>query len=121
MASEIVKTKVKKSTKRNFYEVKSPSLTATKIFLYSSSPEELEGKTVKIDLTKNLRGKSLVLKLRVKSKGEVLEAELESIDLAISYIRRVMRKGTDYAEDSFEIECRDCSARIKYLLVTRRK
>ena len=38
-----------------------------------------------------------------------------------SYIRRAMRTSTDYAEDSFEVECRDCVARIKPLLITRRR
>ena len=32
-----------------------------------------------------------------------------------------MRKGTDYAEDSFEAECHDHTTIIKTLLITRRR
>jgi ribosomal protein S3AE len=112
--------KAKKGAKKSFYEIKAP-LTATKIHLYASSPEELDGKRIKIDLTKNLRGKSLELKLKVKLAGNDLSAEAESTELLNSYIRRVIRKGTDYCEDSFETKCRDHLVRIKPLLIARRR
>ena len=114
------KVKSKKNVKKKFYEVTAP-LTATKIFLYSTSEEDLHGKTVKLDLTKSLRGKSLELKFRIINNDGKLSGEPESMILAVSYIRRVMRKGTDYCEDSFETECRDSVVRIKPFLVTRRR
>jgi len=112
--------KSKKSAKKSFFEVTAP-LTSTKIQLYSASAEELVGKTIKIDLTKNLRGKSLELKLRVKAVGDSLVGIPESVELMNSYIRRVMRKGTDYCEDSFEAKTRDSIVRIKPLLIARRR
>lgn len=114
------KVKNKKTTKKRFFEVSVP-LTSTKIQLYGASPEELNNKTIKLDLTKILRGKSLELKFRVKQEGQELVGIPESIDLAISYIRRVMRKGTDYCEDSFQIETKESIAVIKHLLVTRKR
>jgi len=114
------KAKSKKAIKKSFYEVDAP-ITSTKIQLYAPSQESLENKTVKIDLTKILRGKSLELKLRIKKVGEKLIGVPESVQLMVSYIRRVMRKGTDYCEDSFEAETRDFKVRIKPLLVTRRR
>jgi len=120
MAKKVVKKKTKKGAKKSFYEVNAP-LTSTKIHLYAISPEDLENKMVKIDLTKTLRGKSLVLKLRVKNTDSGLTAHPENIELAVSYIRRVMRKGTDYVEDSFEAESRDSIVKIKPFLITRRK
>lgn len=114
------KVKTKKGAKKTFYEVAAP-ITATKIHLYGPSPEALDGRTVKLDLTKTLRGKSLELKLRVKNDKEKLKAEPESVELSISYIRRVMRKGTDYCEDSFEAETRDKIVRIKPFLVARKR
>jgi ribosomal protein S3AE len=119
MAKAVI-SQTKKNTKKSFYEVSAP-LTATKISLYAASPEELEGKTVKIDLTKSLKGKSLELKMRVKKDKDSLFCDPESIELAGSYVRRMMRRGTDYCEDSFETECRDCFARIKPLMITRRR
>ena len=110
----------KKSAKKSFYEVKAP-LTSTKIQLYSDSLESLNGKTIKLDLTKSLRGKSLELKLRIKSDGQELEGIPERVELANSFIRRVVRKGTDYCEDSFETETKDAIVRIKPFLIARRR
>ncbi|MBU0760186.1 MAG: 40S ribosomal protein S3a/S1 [Nanoarchaeota archaeon] len=114
------KIKTKKTAKKSFYEVEAP-LTSTKIHLYGASKEELEGKTIKLDLTKSLRGKNLELKLRVEKDGEKLQAIPKSTQLVSSYLKRVMRKGTDYAESSFETECKDCVAKAKILLVTRKR
>ncbi|MBU1988481.1 MAG: hypothetical protein KKD94_03305, partial [Nanoarchaeota archaeon] len=114
------KTKTKKSVKKSFFEIEAP-ITSTKIYLYAPSKEDLEGKTVKLDLTKTLRGKSLELKLRIKSSNEKLQAFPESVELMGSYIRRAMRKGTDYSEDSFETECKDSLVVVKPLIITRRR
>jgi len=92
--------KTKKLEKKSFFEVKVP-MTSAKIYLYSSSTEALEGKTVNLDLTRSLRGKSLELKAKIKKEGEELVGEPVSIILAGSYVRRMMRKGADYVEDSF--------------------
>jgi ribosomal protein S3AE len=114
------KTKAKKNLKKGFYEVKAP-MTSTSISLYSTSPEALEGRTVKLDLTKNLRGKSLELKLRIKLVDGELIAEPEAVELVGSYIRKVVRTGTDYCEDSFKTDCRDSKVQIKPFLITRKR
>ncbi len=112
--------KSKKNIKRDFYEVNAP-LTATKIHLYAGSAEDLNGRVVKLDLTKSLRGKSLELKMKVKLEGEKLEAEPISAGLVSSYIRKMMRRGTDYVEDSFEAKCRDVKVRVKPFFITRKR
>jgi len=114
------KAKTKKTAKKSFFEVSAP-ITSTKIHLYAGSPEDLDGKAITLDLTKNLRGKSLELKLKIKNKDGKLTAEPESLNLAVSYIRRVMRKGTDYCEDSFEAETKDHVTSVKPLLATRKR
>ena len=38
-----------------------------------------------------------------------------------SFLRRVVRKGTDYVEDSFSAESKNAKLRIKPLLITREK
>ena len=60
------KTKSKKVLKKSFFEVEAP-VTGTKIHLYGTSVEALDGRVVKIDLTKSLRGKSLELKIKIKA------------------------------------------------------
>ena len=37
------------------------------------------------------------------------------------FIRRVLRKGTNYVEDSFPVDCKDSKLRIKPFLITRKK
>lgn len=112
------KLKAKASAKKGFYEVEAP-MTAMKISLYGSSKEEFNGKVIALDLTKSLRGKNLELRMRVKHEDNKLRAEPISLNLAGSYIRRAMRRGTDYVEDSFETECRDYIIKIKALFITR--
>ena len=112
--------KVKKGIKKQFFEVSAP-LTASKIMLYAGSIEELEGKTVKLDLTRNLRGKNLVLKLKVRNDSGNLVADVVSLELAGVFIRRMIRKGSDYVEDSFITECKDGKVVVKPFMITRNK
>lgn len=118
MAEQTVK--VKKAAKKTFFEVKAP-ITATKIQLYGGSLEELNGKVVKIDLTRSLKGKNFELRLKVLKKEDSLEAEPVSLELAGSYIRRMFRTGVDYVEDSFVAECKGGKARVKPFLLTRNR
>ncbi|MBM3198564.1 MAG: hypothetical protein FJZ58_04850 [Chlamydiae bacterium] len=106
--------------KKTFHEVQAP-FTATKIQLYAGTPEELDGKVVRIDLTRNLRGKGLELQMKVRNNDGQLVAEPIALELAGSYIRRMIRKGTDYVEDSFTLECKDAKAIVKPFLITRNK
>jgi len=114
------KTKQKKSIKKKFFPVES-KLTSTKIKLYSTTPEKLEGKVIKIDLTKILRGKSFELKLKVINKEEKLTTSPTSLQLTQSYVKKTVRKGTDYSEDSFEVDTKDSKIRVKPLLITRKR
>lgn len=116
----MVEQKAKKGAKKSFYEVEAP-LTSAKIHLYGSSLESFDGKVVKIDLTRSLKGKSFELRLKIILRDGKLESKPISLQLAGSYIRKVFRNGIDYVEDSFDVECRDCKARIKPFLMTRRR
>jgi ribosomal protein S3AE len=112
--------KSKKITKKAFFEVKAP-ITATKISLYASSPEELEGKIITLDLTRNLRGKNIILKLKVQNENGALTSEPIGLELVGSYIRKMFRSGIDYVEDSFVTECKDAKVLVKPFLITRNK
>lgn len=112
--------KSKKLKKKEFFEVSAP-ITATKIKLYASSQEDLIGKIIKLDLTRNLRGKNLIIGLKVRKEESKLVAEPESIILLTPYIRKMIRKGSDYVEDSFEVKCKDSDAIIKPFMITRNK
>ncbi|NCO11818.1 hypothetical protein CO038_02455 [Candidatus Pacearchaeota archaeon CG_4_9_14_0_2_um_filter_39_13] len=114
------KTKQKKTVKKRFFSVES-RLTSTKIELYAASAEELDGRVVKLDLTKPLRGKAFELRLRISHDSGKLTTKPLSLQLFQPYVRKVVRKGTDYAEDSFETDSKDFSMRVKPLLVTRKR
>ena len=109
-----------KGAKKSFYDVEAP-LTSAKISLYGSSAEEFEGRVITLDLTKNLRGKSLELRMRIKNEEGKLKAYPISANISGSYIRRSIRRGTDYIEDSFKANCRDAILIIKPFLITRRR
>jgi ribosomal protein S3AE len=112
--------KGKKNIKKAFFDVKVPMIS-TLVKLYGAGEEELIGKVITIDLTKSLRGKSFILKMKVVKDSEGLKGVPFDISLAGSYIRRMIRKGTDYVEDSFIGECRDTNVKIKPFLITRKK
>jgi len=109
-----------KGARKKFFEIEIP-LTATKMHLYGYSPESLEGNVIKLDLTKSLRGKNLELKAKIKLEGDKLKGELISLQLLPSYIKRAMRRGTDYVESSFEVTCKDAKLRIKPFMITRKR
>ena len=110
----------KKGAKKEFFEVKAP-MVSTKISLYASSAEALVGRIVKIDMTKSLRGKALEMKMRITMDKEGLIAQPINLELVGSYIRRMMRKGTDYVEDSFKVKCKDTEVVVKPFMITRHK
>src|SRR3989344_3815171 len=112
--------KVAKNVKKKFYEVSSP-MTATKIHLYSTSLEALDNKVVKLDLSRSMRGKNVDLLLRVKLKGGELVGEPSGFFVLGSYIRKIIRRGTDYVEDSFKTSTRDSEVLVKIFLMTRHK
>lgn len=108
----------KKLIKKKFFEVPVP-LTATKVKLYAANAEELDNKIVTLDMTKSLKGKNVELKARVSHKEGKTESELISLVLLPSYIRRIMRRGIDYVEDSFKTSCKDAEMIIKPFMITR--
>ena len=106
--------------RQKFFDVDMPILNK-ETQLYGYDVEELKNRYIKYDLTRFLRGKSMVLRMKVKVEGERVFAEpVEAIVLPY-FIRRMMRKGTNYVEDSFSTECKNAVLTIKPFLITRKK
>lgn len=112
--------RAKGTVKKAFYEVSVP-LTSSKIVVYGESPESFNGKVITLDLTRSLKGKSLELKCRLKTEGGKILGDPTGIELVGSYIRRMMRKSSDYVEDSFGVECKDMKAIVKPFMITRNR
>jgi len=106
--------------KKRFFDVEIP-LIKKETQLQAFEIEELEGRFIDYDLTRILRGKNALLQLKVKINGNKLEAIPRQIKLLSSYMKRMVRKGTNYVENSFSENCKNAQLRIKSFLVTRRK
>ena len=102
---------------RKFSEIKIPLIGET--IEIEGTAEQLEGRTMKLDLTRVLRGKSIEGIFVIDAKE--MQAHPKKFTLLNFYIRRVMRKGTDYIEDSFACNCKDAVLRIKPFMITRKK
>lgn len=106
--------------KQRFFDVEMPIL-GRETQLYAFDINELEGRLIKYDLTRLLRGKSMLLTLKTSIKdGKATSEPVEAIVLPY-FLRRMIRKGTNYVEDSFSTECKDARIKIKIFLVTRKK
>lgn len=105
--------------KKKFIDIESP-ITNEVIELLGTATE-LHKKTIKLDMSRKMRGKGIELVLEMENKDGNLIAYPKRIELVKASIRRMMRKRINYVEDSFEISCKDISARIKPFLLTRKK
>ena len=106
--------------KKRFFDVEIP-LINRETNLQAFELKDLEGKFIKYDLTRILKGKSVIIQLKVKIDQDKAIASPRKIRLMPSYLKRMVRKGTNYVEDSFSADCEDFQLKIKPFLITRRK
>lgn len=105
--------------RKRFIDVKIPSIEGEIRVL--GTAQELHNKTIKLDLTRKMKGKGLNIKFRIFNKEGELIAVPNKLELLKSYIRRIMRKRVDYVEDSFKTTCLDLRVIVKPFLITRKK
>ena len=106
--------------KKKFFNVEIP-LINKQTQLQAYELKELNGKLIDYDLTRILRGKSMILQLKVKLEKEKPTTTPRKIKLMPYFLRRAVRKGTNYIEDSFSTNCKNAQVRIKPFLISRRK
>ncbi|MCK4647846.1 hypothetical protein KAT24_02875 [Candidatus Pacearchaeota archaeon] len=106
--------------KKKFFDVEIPIIGKT-TQLQAYSIEELDKRIIKYDLTRSLRGKSMLLIAEVKIKEGKATTFPKKITLMPYFLKRMIRKGTDYVEDSFFANCEDAQVQIKPFLITRRR
>lgn len=107
------------TTRRKFIKIETPLFQMDVPVL--GTPEELAGKTVKLDMSRKMRGKGMEAILKIENNEGKLIAHPKSLTLTKAYIRRMMRKRIDYVEDSFDAKCSDIQAKIKPFLITRKR
>jgi len=106
--------------KKRFFEVEIP-LIKKEVPLQAFEIDELNGRHIKYDMTRILRGKGTVLSAKVRVEGHKAFADSTKMVILPYYIKRMLRKGTNYVEDSFNADCSDAVLRVKPFLITRRK
>jgi ribosomal protein S3AE len=106
--------------KKKWFEVEIPSV-GQKIKLFAFNIGELDGRFVKLDLTRILRGKSIEAVVKIKVDKERAVGDIIKMSLLGFYIRRMMRTNVSYVEDSFSTDANDSILRIKPFMITRKK
>lgn len=106
--------------RKKFFDVEIPLISKT-TQLQAYEIEELKGKFIIYDLTRILRGKSMVLHAVIEVEDGKALARTKKLKLLTYFLRRIVRKGTNYVDNSFKTQCKDVKIKIKPFLVTRRK
>ena len=105
--------------RKKYIEAKLPILNSEIRIL--GTPEDLNKKTVKLDLTRKLRGKGLTITFRLFNQEGKLIGIPDKMELISTYIQQMIRKRSDYVEDSFKARCADIRVIVKPLLITRKR
>lgn len=106
--------------RKKFFDVDIP-IVKTKIELVGETIEQLNGRTIKLDLTRQLRGKSVEAVLKIKTEKNSATAYPIKMVLMPYFIRRMIRKRISYVEDSFTAPTQESLVQIKPFLITRKK
>ncbi len=117
MAAE--KTDKQLVKRKKFIDVDIP-IIRSKIELIGNSAKELENRTIKLDMTRQLKGKSVELVLRIGFENDKPIASPFKIKLMPYFIRRMIRKRISYVEDSFSTPSQESFLLIKPFLITKR-
>ena len=103
--------------RKKYHKVNLPIIDR-EVEVLAESKKDLEGRTVKIDLTRDLKGKNFEIIFRLGEEGD---ARPHRLHVYKYFLRRMMRKSVDYVEDSFTVNCKDYKLRVKPFLIARRK
>ena len=106
--------------KKKYFDVKLEVLNSS-IPLLAYTPEYLDKRAIKFDLTKILKGKNCEARYIVHLKDKELEAEIVEFSIYPSFIRKMIGHNLSIVEDSFSCPCKDAKLRIKPFLITRKR
>jgi ribosomal protein S3AE len=109
-----------KILKKKFFEIDLPTIS-DKYEAYAGSIEELDNKSVKVDLTRQLRGKSVDMVFTTKIIDHKLVGIPKKLTLLPYFIKHMLHTGIEYVEDSFLAESKESNIIIKPFLITRKK
>ena len=96
-------------------------LIRQKLELIGSSIDEVEGRTIKLDLTRQLKGKGVEATFKIDFEDNKITVKPRKILLMPFFIRRMIRNRISYVEDSFIVPSQESMIKIKPFLIARRK
>jgi len=114
------KTEKQLVRRRKFIDVDVP-IIRSKIELIGDSVSQLKDRTINLDMTRQLKGKSVELVLKVNLVNDKPVASPYKIKLMPYFIRRMIRKRISYVEDSFQTPSQESMMIIKPFLITKRR
>src|SRR3989344_9263113 len=106
--------------KKRFFNVEMPLINKV-THLQAYEIKELGDRFIRYDMTRILKGKSAILTFGTKVDSDEVQTVPIELRLLPYYLRRMVRRGTNYVEDSFLTDGKNSKDRIKPFLVTRRK
>lgn len=106
--------------KKKFLEIELPLINERTTAM--GTLENLNGKTIKMDLARRMRGKGLEITFQIINHQGNLIGIPKLMFLTKAYIRRIMRTSISYVEDSFQTETKEgVKVFVKPFLITRMK
>jgi len=106
--------------KKKIFDIEIP-LMGQSIQALSTVKENLNGKIIKLDLTRVLKGRNIDSTLLVSMKDGKLVADFTGLKVVPSYIRRMMRKNISWIEDSFICPTKDAKVEVKPFMITKKR
>ena len=114
-------TQTKVITKRRkFQEVEIPMVKST-IELIGDNIKDIDGRRIKLDLTRQLKGKSTEVVFKVHIEKNKLIANPIKLKLMPYFITRIIRKKISYVEDTFLTKSQESMLNVKPFLITRKR
>jgi len=109
----------KKPQRKKYFEINLP-LINEKYEGYVYTIDSLKNKTIKVDMTRKLKGKSINLTFNVEVENEKATGHPKKLVLLPFFIKHMLRKNISYVEDSIKTESKQSNIIIKPFLVTRK-
>jgi len=109
-----------KIIKKKFFEIEIPLINENYEAI-ANAIEELNNKVIKMDVTRQLKGKSVDLVFKIIVKDGKALAIPTKLTLLPFFIKHMIHTGVDYVEDSFKAETNESNVIIKPFLITRKK
>jgi len=109
----------KKPQKKKYFHVEIPLIREDyEVLAYLL--EDLDNKSIKMDMTRKLKGKSMNLIFKIKVDNDKAIAHPKKLILMPYFIKHMLRKNISYVEDSFKAETKESNIIIKPFLMTRK-